>query len=219
MGVKRKNQPGYVKSTDRLGRTIWVKEVSPATGVGEEKGKNGSAKKKNKYKKKYKTYTDNYGRKQYRVPGYSEITVQWSDTHNGENYEYATGMDHPVPSDSGEKNKVTGWFIAQNGQPAGYICYFQDEGLEDDNPNRLVLEAIEVHKDFQGQGFSKFMINSVADNLGEEMYCTGNFTPQGFQALAGYLPVLPGFGDDQIDYEDMDFVKDWDEFKIPSWMR
>lgn len=218
MGVKRKNQPGYVKSADSLGRTIWVKEVSPAAGVDKRRD-NVSIRKKSQYKKKYKTYTDNYGRKQYRVPGYSKITVQWNDIHNGENYEYATEMDHPVPSYSGEKKKVTGWFIAESGQPAGYICYYQDKGLEDDDPNRLVLEAIEVHKDFQGQGFSKFMINSVADNLGEEMYCTGNFTPQGFQALSGYLPVLPEFGDNQIDYEDMDFVKDWDEFKVPSWMR
>lgn len=129
----------------------------------------------------------------------------WTATHNGDDYIFARKYH-----DRWKETWNTLWLIDPQGITVGYICYIYDQSREHDNPYRFMLESIEVRDRFRGRGLAKFMIDAVQQHIGESMHCTGSFTPEGYAALAGYLPVADQT-DNIVEFKSMSFVRDWDK--------
>ena len=143
-----------------------------------------------------------------------ENNTLWEDDHNNNTYVFVADNSRKRTKNT----KKTVW-MKTNGVVIGYICYWYDPSLEKSNTYRLVLESIEVRPNFQGQGLTKFMINSVQNHVNEIMNTTGSFTPQGYTSLAGYLPLVDDSQGNIIEFEDMSFVKDWDRMKTFRWVK
>lgn len=140
--------------------------------------------------------------------------VVWTDTHRGHDYVFTRNLVRK----RSHNTKQTLWMKTDD-VVVGYICYWYDPSLKDDNTYRLVLESIEVRPGYQGQGLAKFMIDSVQKNLNETMHTTGSFTPKGYATLAGYLPLVDDSERNSIEFEDIAFVKDWDNTQTFRWVR
>lgn len=105
------------------------------------------------------------------------------------------------------------WLLI-DGCPVGYIKTYVRETPGDYDVN-LSLCDIEVHPHMRGQGIAKTMIEAVESWTGYTLYTTGGYTPLGYAALAGKIPVHPYSNRAQagsvgaVEYDDMTFVHDW----------
>lgn len=160
------------------------------------------------------------GTKVLDIPGAGSRVIGFETIKENESFSLAF---HPsalgrVP-DSGH---ITAWLLNGNSVPVGNIAYNFRPELEIGDTNRLVLDSIEVRDAYRGQGFAKFMVECVMEFLGEQMYCTGCYTPSGFESLNGLLPVVfadrfNNFGAGVVEFDDMTFVEDWD-LLIPKYL-
>lgn len=100
------------------------------------------------------------------------------------------------------------WFVTWltiEGIPAAMIKI----GIGGSEYDCAVVCDIEVREGYQGQGLCRKFITELEKVIGEKLYTTGSFTPEGFQALAHFLPIRDN-GEATINTPSMTFVQDWD---------
>lgn len=99
------------------------------------------------------------------------------------------------------------WFVTWltiDGVPAAMIKI----GIGGSDYDCAVVCDIEVREGYQGQGLCRKFITELEKVIGEKLYTTGSFTPEGFQALAHFLPIRNN-GEAAINTPSMTFVQDW----------
>lgn len=163
------------------------------------------------YQKQYRTGTLDTGEKAYVVDGYSFGIVTFEAEYKGSKYEFVWRKTHGSTQPLHDV-----WLVNNTGKPVGILSYWLllEKPLND--PFRFVLESIEIREEYRGNGLAGFLIREVEKWAGETMYCTGHYTPLGYQALDGFLPVADtsehnNFGKGAVEFKDMTFVKDWDK--------
>ena len=75
---------------------------------------------------------------------------------------------------------------------------------------------IEIREDFRGQKLGLKLIGMVEEFIiGEKLYTSGGFTPEGFRAFAGVVPVYPDLVNEElkVKYGSMSFIHSWDNFQ------
>jgi hypothetical protein len=98
--------------------------------------------------------------------------------------------------------KAVAWAVFEDApEYGGFIC----------------LCDIETRPGFQGKGYARQIMSLIAENTGKPLATTGSFTPEGWKAFSGKLPVLPKYDEPTgPSYRSMTFVDDWDKFYAPS---
>ena len=94
-----------------------------------------------------------------------------------------------------------GWWVLE-GVAVGFIKWWL-------RPGDLRLSDIEVRPGWRGRGIAPAMIRAVEARERLPMRSSGSYTPLGFAALAGHLPLVPGTRA-RTDTAPMTFVADWD---------
>lgn len=100
------------------------------------------------------------------------------------------------------------WFVTWltvNGTPAAMIKI----GIGGSAYDCAVVCDVEVRDGYRGMGLCRKFIVELEKAIGEKLYTTGSFTPEGFQALAHVLPVRDN-GKATINTPSMTFVEDWE---------
>lgn len=73
---------------------------------------------------------------------------------------------------------------------------------------------VETREGYERQGLSKKLMGMASAEIGKPLGCSGGFTPEGFAAFAGKLPLIPGgVKFDKPNFRPMKFVKDWDDMR------
>lgn len=78
----------------------------------------------------------------------------------------------------------------------------------------LCVCSVEVREGHERKGYAKKLMSMAAEELGQTLATNGSFTPEGFAALNGKLPLLPKHvAPEKPKFESMTFVRDWDEMR------
>lgn len=99
-------------------------------------------------------------------------------------------------------------WLLMDGKAVSYL-----DLLDRPDYNGLVCACtVETREGYERQGLSKKIMEMASSELGKPLGCSGGFTPEGFVAFAGKLPLVPG-GEksDKPQYRSMKFVNDWDK--------
>lgn len=76
---------------------------------------------------------------------------------------------------------------------------------------------IETREGHERKGYATEIMRRASEKLGMPLATTGSFTPEGFAALYGKLPLLTGYEDmGRPVYKSMKFVADWDKKYGPN---
>lgn len=103
------------------------------------------------------------------------------------------------------RNRHVAWLI-ENGVTIGYISFITG-GSE-----IPMLADIEIREEYRSKGYSKYLITTVEEFLGEKLYTSGSYTPLGYERLSRTLTnadptkVVTG-----PTFRDQNFVADWDQ--------
>lgn len=108
-------------------------------------------------------------------------------------------------------SKQEAWLVV-DGKP---VCYMRL--MEKDYYGGFVcLCTLETRKEFQRQGYATLMIRMVEEALGKKLASSDGFTPEGFAAVCGKIPMLPLYeAPTKPNFESMTFVEDWDKMHGP----
>lgn len=100
---------------------------------------------------------------------------------------------------------VDHWWLVVDGAPVAYLHTLRH--LSSDT-HQYVLCDIEVREEHRGHGYARLIVEGATSIVGDTLYTSGGFTPLGAAALS-WVPILPG-QTPGVHYEDMPFVRDWD---------
>lgn len=76
---------------------------------------------------------------------------------------------------------------------------------------------IETREGHQRKGYAKEIMKRASEELGMPLATSGSFTPEGFAALHGKLPLLAGYPElTKPVFNSMTFVRDWDKQYGPN---
>ncbi|MBC9706001.1 MAG: GNAT family N-acetyltransferase [Enterococcus sp.] len=77
--------------------------------------------------------------------------------------------------------------------------------------NVFCLCAVEVREGYRGKGYARQIMTLIEEKKGYSLATTGSYTPEGFEAFNGKLPLLPeGVDHGRATFGSMSFIKDWD---------
>jgi hypothetical protein len=98
-------------------------------------------------------------------------------------------------------------WLLMDGKAVSYL-----DLLDRPDYNGLVCACtVETREGYERQGLSKKIMEMASAELGKPLGCSGGFTPEGFIAYSGKLPLIPsGVKSDKPSYRSMKFVNDWD---------
>ena len=98
--------------------------------------------------------------------------------------------------------KAVAWAVFEDGaEYGGFTC----------------LCDIETRPGHQGKGYARQIMSLIAETTGKPLATTGSFTPEGWKAFHGKIPVLPKYDvPTGPSYRSMTFVEDWDKLYAPS---
>ena len=102
------------------------------------------------------------------------------------------------------------WWLLDDGVPVAFlqVIHRPNENETSLYPQLSVCD-IEVRESVRGRGFAREIIGKVQDVYGATLHTSGSYTPLGFAALAAHLP-LSSTEPAAVRFEDMAFVRDWD---------
>lgn len=103
------------------------------------------------------------------------------------------------------------YWMLLNGVPMGYAKILE----RDDTKHQLELGEVEIRGGFRGRGYAKRLFELVNESTGKVLHSTGGYTPEGFKAISGLLPLAEGFRA-EVCYRSQSFVADWDKL-IPLY--
>lgn len=73
------------------------------------------------------------------------------------------------------------------------------------------LCSIEVREGHRGQGYARRLMTLIEEKKGYTLATTGSYTPEGFTAFAGKLPLLPdGTDHGRATFGSVKFIDDWE---------
>lgn len=120
-------------------------------------------------------------------------TMQLNDT---------TEYSHMYP----DHKNYQSWLIV-DGIPVAFLHLLGKKDYE----GMLCVCSVEVREGYTGKGYAKALMSMTAEKLGQVLGTNGSFTPEGFAALNGKLPLLPKHSaPEKPKFESMTFVRDWD---------
>lgn len=103
-------------------------------------------------------------------------------------------------------NQYEAWLLV-DGNPVSYLNIMVMDGYDE----YAVICDIETREGHERKGYAKELIKRSSEALGKPFAVTGSFTPEGFAALNGKFPILPGYTDyGKPVCNPMKFVYDWD---------
>ena len=98
------------------------------------------------------------------------------------------------------------WLLV-DGVAVSYVNLMVADGYE----GFACICDIETREGHERKGYSKELLARASAELGMPLAVTGTFTPDGFAALHGKFPLLPGYEDmGKPTCNPMKFVYDWD---------
>lgn len=107
--------------------------------------------------------------------------------------------------------KFEAWLLV-DGKPIVFMNLMEKDYYE----GFVCLCTIETRAGYQRQGYAKKMIALVEEKLGQKLASSDGFTPEGFAAICGKIPMLPLYeAPSRPNYDSMTFVKDWDKMHGP----
>ena len=119
------------------------------------------------------------------------------------NHERARGFDVIA--------KYEAWLVV-DGVPVSYMHLMEKESYE----GFVCLCTLETREGYQRKGYSKIMMRMVEEKLGQKLASGDGFTPEGFAAVCGKIPMLPLYeAPTKPNYDSMTFVEDWDKMYGP----
>lgn len=99
------------------------------------------------------------------------------------------------------------WLLV-DGTPVSYVNLMVTEGYE----GHACICDIETREGHERKGYAKEILKRVEAEMQMPLAVTGSFTPEGFAALNGKYPLLPGYTDfGKPVCKPMKFVYDWDK--------
>lgn len=77
--------------------------------------------------------------------------------------------------------------------------------------NVFCLSAIEVREGHRGKGYARQLMTLIEQKKGYTLATTGGYTPEGFKAFGGKLPLLPdGTDHGRATFGSVEFIDDWE---------
>lgn len=103
------------------------------------------------------------------------------------------------------------WLLV-DGVPVSFMRLMEKDSYE----GFVCLCTIETRPGYQRKGYAKEIIRLAEEALGKKLAFSDGFTPEGFAALCGKIPMLPHYeAPTKPNYESMTFVEDWDKMYGP----
>lgn len=101
------------------------------------------------------------------------------------------------------------WLIV-DGTPVAFLHLMSKKEYE----GMLSICSVEVREGHERKGYAKSLISMAEKELGQTIGSNGSYTPEGFAAFNGKLPLLPKHtAPEKPKFESMTFVKNWDEMR------
>lgn len=114
--------------------------------------------------------------------------------------EYRPGM-HPT------HQKYEAWLIV-DGKAVSYLSIMVSEKID---AERACICELETREGYKQQGYARQLMKQASKELGMTLATTGGYTPEGFDAFKGKLPIWKGYTEPaKPSYSQMTFVRDWD---------
>jgi len=110
------------------------------------------------------------------------------------------------------RKTFTAW-MQVDGKNIGMLRYLIG-GNEYDFP---AVGDIEIRESHRGKKLGLKLITLVEEHvIHAKLYTSGGFTPEGFKAFAGTVPVYPSMHEEElkVKYRSMNFVHDWDALEL-----
>lgn len=115
--------------------------------------------------------------------------------------EYNPGM-HPT------HQKYEAWLLI-DGQAVSYLSIMVAKGID---ASRACICELETREGYKRMGYARRLLDMASAELGMTLATTGGFTPEGFDAFKGKLPIWKGYTEPaKPSYSQMTFVQDWDK--------
>lgn len=77
--------------------------------------------------------------------------------------------------------------------------------------NVFCLCSIEVRPGYRGKGYARELMTFIEQKKGYTLATTGGYTPEGYAAFSGKLPLLPdGTDHGRATYGSVKFIDDWE---------